>query len=67
LVSFVVKSGVPKKKKKKRFTATKAVKSMARAAIGTPPPVQREESVKRAKKEKHKATLEKLLADADRT
>jgi hypothetical protein len=57
---------VPKKKKKKRFTATKAVKSMARAAIGTPPPVQREESAKRAKKEKHKATLEKLLAEADR-
>lgn len=59
--------GVPKKKKKKKFTAAKAVKSMARAAIGPPPPVQREESAKRAKKEKHKATLAKLLAEADRS
>jgi hypothetical protein len=59
--------GVPKKKKKKRFTATKAVKSMARAAIGTPPPVQREESAKRVKREKHKATMGKLLAEADRS
>jgi hypothetical protein len=58
---------VPKKKKKGTFTAAKAVKSMARAAIGTPPPVQREESVKRGKKPKHKTTLGKLLAEADRS
>jgi len=38
---------VPKKRRKKKFTATKAVKSMARTAIGSPPPVQREESRKR--------------------
>jgi hypothetical protein len=55
------------RKKKMRFTAAKAVKSMARAVIGSPPPVQREESVKRIKKEKHKATLGKLLADSDRS
>jgi hypothetical protein len=54
-------------KKKKRFTATKAVKSMARAAIGAPPPVQREESAKRVKKPKHKATLATLLAETDRS
>jgi hypothetical protein len=56
---------VPKRKKKKRFTATKAVKSMARAAIGAPPPVQREESAKRAKKQKYKPTLGKLLAESE--
>lgn len=56
---------VPKKKPKK-FTATKAVKSMARKALGAPPPVQREESRKRSKREKHKTTLAELLADSDR-
>jgi hypothetical protein len=54
---------VPRKRKKKSFTASKAVKSMARTAIGTPPPVQREESRKRAVKEKHKPTLGKLLTE----
>jgi len=29
------------RKKKKKFSATKAVKSMAREMIGSPPPVQR--------------------------
>jgi hypothetical protein len=55
---------VPKKRKKKTFTAAKAVKSMARSAIGTPPPVQREESQKR-RQEKHKPTLGKMLSDTD--
>jgi len=54
---------VPKKRKKKTFTAAKAVKSMARSAIGTPPPVQREESRKRDRKNKHKPTLGKLLSE----
>jgi hypothetical protein len=52
-----------KRRKKKTFTAVKAVKSMARTAVGTPPPVQREESRKRVKKEKYKTTLGKLLAE----
>jgi hypothetical protein len=57
---------VPKKKKKlKKFTATIAVKSMSRAALGSPPPVRRKESKKRVEKAKHKATLGKLLADSD--
>jgi hypothetical protein len=57
---------VPKKKKKrKKFTATTAVKSMARTALGAPPPVQREESQKHAKREKHKATLGQLLSESD--
>jgi hypothetical protein len=53
------------KKRKKRFTAAKAVKSMARAAIGAPPPARREESRKKTGKPKHKPTLGKLLADQD--
>jgi hypothetical protein len=57
---------VPKRKKKRRkFTATAAVKSMARTALGSPPPVQREESRKRVKKEKHKPTLGNLLSDSE--
>jgi hypothetical protein len=58
---------VPKKKKLKKFTATTAVKSMARTALGAPPPVQREDSRKRLKKDKHKPTLGKMLADTDRS
>jgi hypothetical protein len=54
-----------KTRKQKKFTAAKAVKSMARAAIGTPPPVHREESRKRLKKQKHKPTLGRFLADPD--
>ena len=56
---------MPRKKKLKKFTATKAVKSMARAALGTPPPVQREEGIKRRKQPKHKPTLGKLLNEAE--
>jgi len=56
---------VPKKRKKSKFTASKAVKSMARTAIGAPPPVQRKESRRRVKKQKHKPTLGKLLAESD--
>jgi hypothetical protein len=56
---------VPRKKKPKKFTAAKAVKSMAREALGTPPPVQREEGIKRRKQPKHKPTLSKLLNEAE--
>ena len=57
-------SSVPKKKRKK-FRATTAVKSMARTVIGTPPPVQRADNKKRTRKEKHKQSLGKLLSDAE--
>jgi hypothetical protein len=57
---------VPKKKKLKRFSATSAVKAVSRAVLGTPPPVKRAENKKRAKQEKHKPSLGKLLADPDR-
>jgi hypothetical protein len=56
---------VPRKKKLKKFTATKAVKAMARTALGSPPPVQREESSRRQKKQKHKPTLGKLLGESE--
>jgi len=56
---------VPKKKPKK-FRATSAVKAASRAVLGTPPPVKRAENKKRQRKEKHKPSLGKLLADADR-
>jgi hypothetical protein len=56
---------MPRKKKLKKFTAGKAVKSMARTAIGRPRPVKREESSNRPRKQKHKTTLGRLLEDAD--
>jgi hypothetical protein len=55
-----------KKKKPKKFKATSVVKAASRAVLGTPPPVKRAENKKRLKKEKHKPSLGKLLADADR-
>jgi hypothetical protein len=64
---FVVKiATMPKKKKLKKFSATSAVKAASRAVLGTPPPVKRLENKKQEKKAKHKPSLEKLLADADR-
>ena len=56
---------MPRKKKPKKFTATKAVKTMARTAIGAPRPVQREESSNRPRRQKHKPTLEKLLEETE--
>jgi hypothetical protein len=54
---------MPRKKKTKPFRAVTAVKSMAREVVGTPPPTHRTESSKRPKREKHKTTLGKLLAE----
>ena len=52
------------RRKKKKFSATKAVKSLAREAIGSPPPVQRIPTLKESRKEqKHKPTLGKLLVE----
>lgn len=56
---------MPRKKKRKKFTAAKAVKSMARTALGAPPPVQRQEDRKLRKKQKHKPTLGKLLGESE--
>jgi hypothetical protein len=57
---------VPKKKKLKKFSATSVVKAASRAVLGTPPPVKRVENKKHSKNDKHKPSLGKLLADADR-
>jgi len=52
---------MPKKKKKKRFRAVEAVKAMARERIGAPRPSRAAPNRKKAKTEKHKMTLERLL------
>ena len=54
-----------KKKRLKKFSAVKAVKSAARTALGAPPAVRRVESKKRARKEKHKATMERLMRERE--
>jgi len=52
------------RKKRWKFSATKAVKSLARETIGSPPPVQRIPVLKESRKEKkHKPTLGKMLAE----
>jgi hypothetical protein len=56
---------MPKKKKKKTFSAVKAVKTMSRTAIGKVPSVKRVESPKRVKKEKHKPSIDRLISDAE--
>ena len=54
-----------KKKKPKGFRAVTAVKELARARIGMPPPEQVAPDKKRKRKtsEKHKPTLTRLLSD----
>jgi len=53
-----------RRRKKKKFSATKAVKAMARDVIGAPPPTQRVPTLKESQKEnKHKPTLSKLLSE----
>jgi hypothetical protein len=52
------------RKRKQKFSATKAVKSKARDVIGTPPPTQRIPTLKESGKlQKHKPTLGKLLEE----
>ncbi len=51
-----------KKKKKKTFTAAKAVREMARERVGSPKPSQLV-LAKKSKPEKYKPTLGKLLED----
>jgi hypothetical protein len=53
-------------RKKKRLSATKLVKAMAREAIGTPPAVRRAPDAKKKaqqKSTKHKATLSRMLSE----
>lgn len=53
---------MPKKRKKKTFSAAATVREMARERVGSPKPSQLVVA-KKAKGEKHKPTLGKLLAD----
>ena len=52
-----------RKRKPKPFKAATAVRSLARERLGTPPPTLREENTNKPKREKHKPTLGKLLAE----
>ena len=49
------------KKKVKKFSAVKAVKSLARERIGTPPPTRRGPVKSKESADKHKPTLGELL------
>jgi hypothetical protein len=53
---------MPKKRKKKTFSATTVVKEMARERVGSPKPSQLVVG-RKAKAEKHKPTLGKLLRE----
>ena len=53
---------MPKKSKKKTFSAAQAVREMARARVGSPKASQLVRA-KKAKPEKHKPTLGKLLSE----
>ena len=52
-----------KRKKPKPFRAVDAVKAAARDKIGAPPPTRRVPDAKKERREKHKATLDKLLRE----
>jgi hypothetical protein len=53
---------MPRKRKKRTFSAAKAVREMARERVGSPKP-SRPVPAKKTKPEKYKPTLGKLLAD----
>ncbi len=56
--------GAMARRKKKTFSAAKAVKSAAREQIGSPPPTRRSPGLKEKKaREKHKSTLKRLLSE----
>jgi len=56
------KRAMPRKPKKKRFSAVKVVREMARERVGSPKPSQLVAG-KKTKPEKHKPTLGELLAE----
>jgi hypothetical protein len=55
-------TAMPRKRKKKIFSAAKIVREMARERVGSPKPSQLVKA-KTTKAEKHKPTLGKLLTD----
>ena len=52
-----------KRRKRKTFRAVKAVKELAREKIRAPPATRRLPDRKKKRQEKHKATLDRLLAE----
>jgi hypothetical protein len=56
------KKAMPRKRKKKTFSATQVVREMARERVGSPKPSQLVRA-KNEKPERHKTTLGKLLTD----
>jgi hypothetical protein len=52
-----------KRRKKVKLSAAKLVKAAAREQIGMPPVTRRVPDAKKSGKEKHKRTLDRLLAD----
>jgi hypothetical protein len=52
-----------KRKKPKAFRAVKAVKELAREKLGAPPATRRVPDRKKQRREKHKPTLDRLLAE----
>jgi hypothetical protein len=54
---------MPRKRKKKIFSAAKIVREMARERVGSPKPSSLVPGKKKGKAEKHKPTLSKLLED----
>jgi hypothetical protein len=60
-MSYGKMEAMAKKKKPKPFTAVEAVKTMARAQIGEPPPSRVVPDRKKKRTEKHKPTLGRLL------
>jgi len=53
---------MPRKRKKKTFSAATTVREMARERVGSPKP-SRLVTPKKTKPEKHKPTLDKLLQE----
>jgi hypothetical protein len=53
---------MPRKRKKKVFSAAKIVREMARERVGSPKPSQLVKA-KKTKPERHKPTMGRLLAD----
>ena len=54
--------------RKKKLSATKLVKAMAREAIGAPPPTRRAPDAKKKAKQKstkHKPTLGRILSEQE--
>lgn len=55
-----------RKTKRKTFSATKAVKAVAREKIGAPPPTRSvPDRKKREAREKYKPTIERLLEESE--